>query len=349
MTGEWNAGVAQKSLLDQELPPPGFDFEAASSRDRLRYGFPAEPDRQTQPRLSAKWERNRYRPWRRVVPEYELQPARRLPSRLPPGADTSSNWSGAVATPPAGKGFVSVSGTWTVPDAYPPPSAWNGDGYDDGLYNVLHWVGIGGDTGAAAGNLVQAGTGTDVNVVSGVVSVTPYLWFEWWNDTLDNGYTRLNGFTVAPGDVIEVSVCAGATIGAASIGNVTRSEYVAQAISPPAANLTLVGNSAEWIVEREGLGESLSTLADYGAMFFSDCLAGGTGFEVDLSGAGLVNMVAGSATLSTALDVSTTVLECYYGTHQPLRRLFSPARRRAYSSAVRPMRPMESRVCGLSS
>ena len=253
-----------------------------------------------------------------MVPQYELQPARPLPSRLPLGSGTSWNWSGAVATPPAGKGFTTVSGTWIVPDAYPPPSAWNGSGYNDGLYNVLHWVGIAGDVRPGAGNLVQAGTGTDVNVVSGVISVTPYSWFEWWNSALDNGYTRLNGFAVTPGDVIEVSVCAGSTIGAASIGNVTRSEFVTQAINPPAANLTLVPNTAEWIVEREGFtGGGLSTLADYGAMFFSDCLAGGTGFEVNLSGAGLVNMVAGSATVSTALDVSATVLECYYGTSQP--------------------------------
>jgi hypothetical protein len=318
MTGEWNADVARKSLLDHELPPPGFGFAAASSRDRLRYGFPAEPDRQAQPRLSAKWERNLHRPWRRVVPQYELQPARPLAFRLPLGSGTSDNWSGAVATPPPGKGFSSASGTWIVPDAYPPPSAWNGNGYNDGLYNVLHWVGIAGDIGAGAGNLVQAGTGTDVNVVGGVISVTPYFWFEWWNGVLDNGYTRLNGFTVTPGDVIEVGVCAGSTVGAASIGNVTRSEYVSQVIDPPSANLTLVGNTAEWIVEREGfVGGGLSTLADYGAMFFSDCLAGGTGFEVDLSGAGLLDMVDGSATVSTALEVSATVLECFYGTSQP--------------------------------
>ena len=50
---------------------------------------------------------------------------------------------------------------------------------------------------------------------------------------------------------------------------------------------------------------------------FSDCLAGGTGFEVNLSGAGPVNMVAGGTTFSTALEVGATVLECYYGTKQP--------------------------------
>jgi hypothetical protein len=41
------------------------------------------------------------------------------------------------------------------------------------------------------------------------------------------------------------------------------------------------------------------------------------GFEVNLSGAGLASMVADSATFSTVLDVSATVLECYYGTSQP--------------------------------
>jgi hypothetical protein len=319
MADEWDADIARKSLLDHELPPPGFDYAAASSRDRFRYGFPAEPDRQTQPHLWAKWERNLHRPWRRVVPQYDLQPARPLPASLPVGNGTFSNWSGAVATPPAGKGFASVSGTWIVPDAYPPPSAWNGKGYNDGLYNALHWVGIGGDTGAGASNLLQAGTGTNVNVVNGVISVTPYFWFEWWNSPLDNGYAILGGFTVTPGDTIEVSVCTGNdTSGAASIGNVTRNEYVTQAINPPAANLTLVGNTAEWIVEREGFtGGGLSTLADYGAIFFSDCLAGGSGFEVNLSSAGPVNMVDGSATVSTALEVSATVLECYYGTNQP--------------------------------
>jgi Peptidase A4 family len=319
MTHGWNADTARKSLLAHQLPPPKFDFAAASRRDRIRYGFPAEPDHETQPHLWAKWERNLHRPWRRVVPQYDLQPARRFPAALPVGSGTSSNWSGAVATPPAGEGFASVSSTWVVPNANPPPSAWNGEGYNDGLYNALHWVGIGGDIGAGAGNLLQAGTGTDVNVVDGVISVTPYFWFEWWNSTLDNGYTRLGGFTVTPGDVIEVTVCTATdTNGATTVGNVTRSEYMTQAISSPAASLTLVGNTAEWIVEREGLASGgLATLADYGAIFFSDCLAGGSQFEVNLSGAGLLNMVAGSATVSTALDVSATVLECYYGTNQP--------------------------------
>jgi len=322
MAEEWSAEAARKSLLDHEVPPLGFDFAAASRRERLRYGYPAEPDRQNQPLLWAKWERNLHRPWQLVVPEYHLQPARLLPGPVPVGNGTSSNWSGAVATPPGSAGFSIVSGTWTVPDAFPPPSAANGSGgYNDGLYNVLEWVGIGGDIGAGSANLLQMGTGTDVNVVNGAISsVTTYAWFEWFNSAADNGYTRVGGFTVAPGDLVEVSVCAGNndTSGSAIIGNVTRNKYTSTGINPPASNLTLIGNTAEWIVEREGFTSGgLSTLADYGAVFFSDCLASGSGFEVNLSGTGLLNMVSGSTTVSTALDVSATVLECYYGTSQP--------------------------------
>jgi hypothetical protein len=318
---QWTADIAAKRLAGHQLPPSGFDFAAASEGDRARYGFPAEPDRQTQPTLWAKWERNLHRQWRRVAPTYDLQPARTLRSGSPTAGSTSSNWSGAAATPPSGKGFASVSATWLVPDAYPPSSAWNGTGYNAGSWNALHWIGIGGDIGAGHNNLLQAGTGTDVNVATnnGAITVTPYVWFEWFNGTDDNGYSKLGGFKVSPGDLVEVTVCTSTdTYGSFTIGNVTTSQYVTQAINPPSSGLTLIGNTAEWIVEREGFaGGGLSTLANYGAMFFSDCGAGGSGFEDNLSGAGLINMTDGSATVSTALEVSDTVLECYYGTTQP--------------------------------
>jgi Peptidase A4 family len=318
---QWIAEIAAKRLAGHQLPPAGFDFAAASETDRGRYGFPAEPDRQTQPKLWAKWERNLHRTWRRVAPTYDLQPARTVRSGSPTANSTFSNWSGAAATPPSGKGFANVSATWTVPDAYPPTSAWNGTGYNAGFWNVLHWIGIGGDIGAGHNNLLQAGTGTDVNVSvkNGAVAVTPYVWFEWWNSALDNGYAKLGGFKVSTGDLVEVTVCTSTdTYGSFTIGNVTTNQYVTQAINPPSSGLTLIGNTAEWIVEREGFsGGSLATLANYGAMFFADCLAGGSGFEANLSGAGLINMTDGSATVSTAVEVSPTVLECYYGTKQP--------------------------------
>jgi peptidase A4-like protein len=318
---QWTAARAAKRLAGHQLPPPGFDFAAGSEGDRAEYGFPAEPDRTTQPKLWAKWERNLHRPWRRVMPTYDLQPARAVRRGSPAANNTFSNWSGAAATPPSGKGFATVSATWTVPDAYPPSSAWNGTGYNAGFWNTLHWVGIGGDIGAGHSNLLQAGTGTDVkvSVPNGSITVTPYVWFEWWNSALDNGYSRLNGFKVSTGDLVEVSVCTPTDInGAFTIGNVTTNQYVTQAIYPPSSGLTLIGNTAEWIVEREGFtsGE-YSALANYGAVFFSDCQAGGSGFEANLSGAGLINMTDGSSIVSTAVEVSPTVLECYYGTSQP--------------------------------
>jgi Peptidase A4 family len=317
----WTAERAAKRLAGHKLPPSGFDFAAASEGDRARYGFPAEPDRKTQPNLWAKWERTLHLPWRRVAPTYELQPARAVRGGLPTAGSTSENWSGAAATPPSGDGFTTVSATWIVPDAYPPTSAWNGTGFNAGFWNTLHWIGIGGDIGAGHNNLLQAGTGTDVNVsvTNGAVTVTSYVWFEWFNDALDNGYSKLGGFKVSPGDLVKVSVCSSAdTSGTFIIGNVTTNQYVSQAINPPSSGLTLIGNTAEWIVEREGFTSGgYSTLANYGATFFVDCLAAGSGFEANLSGAGLINMTDGSATVSTALEVSSTVLECYYGTQQP--------------------------------
>jgi Peptidase A4 family len=321
MTDKWNPDVARKSLLEPQLPPPGLDLAAASESDRVHYGFPAMPDRQTQPRLWAKWEANLHRPWRRVVPEYELHPAR-LVHQDQSTAGNSPNWSGAIAAPPAGDVFNAVVGTWVVPDAYPPPSAWNGRGYNNGLYNALHWVGIDGWTGAGVNDVLQAGTGTDVNVVNGAISVSPYFWYEWWYGPLNNGFATLQGFTVTPGDVVTVTVCVtggSRNSGVAIIGNVTRQEYTTQAIADPSSKLTLTGNTAEWIVERKGVGQvgQFATLANYGAAFFSDCQASGTGFEVDLSAATMLPMVVGGATVSSALEVSSSVLECYYGTQKP--------------------------------
>ena len=326
MTDEWNADVVRQSLRGHELPPPGFDFAAASNRDRVRYGFPAEPDRRTQPRLWAKWERNLHRPWRRVVPEYDLQPARRR--GLSPANTTSPNYCGAIAPPPAGTPFNIVSATWVVPGAYPAAEFWNGHGYNDGHSTVAHWVGIDGGYSPSAGanDVLQAGTETEVDVVNGIITVTCYAWYEWWYNATHNGSIKLKfptgePFIVNPGDVVEVKVCSpfSNTYGVATVGNVTRGEYVTQRIDPPSPTLTLAGDSVEWIVERpvELSTNNYYKFANYAAIFFSDCLAGGPNYEIDLTSAGLSDMTDGSTTLSTALQVSNSVLECYYGTQQP--------------------------------
>lgn len=327
MTTNWTADVARQALRSHELPLPRFDFAAASNRARVRYGYPAEPDRRTQPRLWAKWERNLHRPWRRVVPEYDLQPARAIRHSLPTANTTNSSWCGAIVTPPAGKTVRTITGTWVVPDAYPPPYDQISPGvYYDGGFNSLHWIGLDGYAGAGANELLQAGTGTDVVVQNSRPKVLPsYVWFEWWYSVTNNGYAKLPNFTVNPGDVIEMMVCAtydppdSTPYGLAVIGNVTTNDYVSQRIDSPSPTLTLAGSTAEWIVEREGgaRGSGYARLANYGAIFFSDCLAMGPGYEADLSSADFVDMTDGSTTVSTALQVSNSVLECYYGTRQP--------------------------------
>src|SRR5262249_18640707 len=44
------------------------------------------------------------------------------------------NWSGAYVNRPIAEPLMTVTGEWRVPGVNPPPSAWNGTGYDDGTY-----------------------------------------------------------------------------------------------------------------------------------------------------------------------------------------------------------------------
>jgi Peptidase A4 family len=219
--------------------------------------------------------------------------------------------------------FSTITGTWTVPDAYPPASDWTGTAWSDGYWNALHWIGIDGWSGTGANNVMQVGTGTNVSVQNGNVTVSCYAWLEWYYSVTNNGFATINKFTVSPGDLIEATVCGVPGTddpGTALIANVTRHEYMNQAINPPSTTVSLEGTNAEWIVEREGLSSGLATLADYGAMFFTDCRAGWSidpSSELDLSGATFINMTDGATTVSTALQVSDSVLECYYGTVQP--------------------------------
>jgi len=73
-----------------------------------------------------------------------------------------------------------------------------------------------------------------------------------------------------------------ATVGNAYLLNVTRQRAVALTFKAPSGT-TLVGNSAEWVVERPGIGGSLARLTNYVACPFDACYAFGS------IGAGMYN------------------------------------------------------------
>jgi Peptidase A4 family len=300
-------------------PPDGFKPLEATDRELALYGFPDRPDATLHPRLRAKWDRVMGRPHRVIVPTLEIRPGfRTRPSQTVGGEEaapaTNDHWSGAVVAPPANQSFTTVSGSWIVPNAFPPPSAWTGSGWTDGTYLAVTWIGIDGWGVTGSTDVLQAGTGTQVTVTNGNVSLSCFAWYEWWTDL----WIVFSNFAVSPGDLIACTVCGTSpTHGFAAMSNLTTSQSMSIGINPP-SGIALTGNCAEWIVERpsNSLGVAY-TLPDYGATVFYDALAGTPNGEADLGTATAIDMVVSSATISTGVIETNRVLLTYYGKDGP--------------------------------
>jgi hypothetical protein len=197
---------------------------------------------------------------------------------------------------------------------------------------LIHWLATSANTpkflsfnanfiqvdGWGSPDVLQGGTGSECIVSSGKIqSQTAFGWFEWY----PYSWTDFSDFSVKPGDSMNCLVCApagaGATTGSVFLSNTSTGQYVSAQPTAPSGT-KLVGNCAEWIMEDPSLGGTEAPFPDYGAEFFYDCLAGtAKDVEKNLSGATLLNLVEGSATLSTAVEESNTILMTYSGTSGP--------------------------------
>ena len=85
----------------------------------------------------------------------------------------------------------------------------------------------------------------------------------------------ITNFPVGPGDLITAlliaSPGAGATSATVYLTNRTSGAATSVTFHAPSGT-SLVGNSAEWIVEAPTVGGGQSTLADFGEVFFSVCI-----------------------------------------------------------------------------
>jgi hypothetical protein len=280
-------------IRSYEPPPPNFNPLAASERELLRYGFPTRPDAQQSPELRKRWETEFSQPRKWVKAEFEEVPGKRhgparglhpAPAAAAPGGGgaianaTSDNWSGSVAFAPAGRTFNWIQGQWTVPNPHTASS---------GKFFASEWVGI---DGAGSPDVLQAGTETEVD--SGG-SIDVYAWWEWFPAP----EMKITSIPVAAGDVVLCLICVNSTTDA-TVYYTNQSSLLTTSftINPPAGT-TLVGNSAEWVVERPTVGGKLSSLADYKAVYFDEGIAGltgspfmtvelGTGTEVTMTGTG---------------------------------------------------------------
>ncbi len=286
-------------------PPEGFDPRKADERQLAVYGLPSRP---ADPKLAARWDSLMSRGIQFIEPQFRAMPYKRRqlpqPTRDEHGVETTGIWSGAVIHAPAGDAFRWVSGTFTVPNAYPP-----GGAQENRWYSASAWVGIDGIDGS--GDVLQAGCDSDVMKSGSTVSRQLNPWWEWF----PAGSFWISNLTISPGDTVNVLICvdAGSTTHATVyLYNVTSNRAAHWAVVAPAGS-SLKGNSAEWVVERLEIDSNTPLLAQYGEVFFSEANAGTVKNATMQGGTGnTINMVDNGKVISQGILENATVIEVKY-------------------------------------
>jgi hypothetical protein len=243
-----------------------------------------------------------------IEPQFRAMPykRRRLPQATAAkhGVENTDIWSGAVVHAPAGDSFRWVEGTWTVPNAYPP-----GNAQDFVWYSASTWVGIDGIDGS--GDVLQAGCDSDVMRFFGLTSRQLNPWWEWF----PAGSFWISNFTISQGDTVNCLICVTAglkTEATIYLYNLT-SNIAAHFMATAPKGTSLVGNSAEWIVERLEIDTNTPELAQYGEVYFSEANAGTANAKLLQGGTGnTINMVDSGNVISEGIIQNASVVEVKY-------------------------------------
>ena len=267
--------------------PKGLDPSTATNKQLVSNGLPPRPK---DPTLLLGWENlmERLRTTTFIEPQFQRTNRRHGPSLHSPGTggSLSANWSGAVVVLPEdaapGADFFVVMGQWTVPNPLPAAK-------DFRPYASASWIGIDGWFPDGS-SIIQIGVECDaIGTASGAVEQTIYLWWEW---TPENE-VEITSLAVKPGDSLTgviVREGPGANI---ILSNDVNNQYTAFEVTFPTN--TVVGNCAEWIVERPLKDGVLSQLANYGSVAFQEAWAG-------------TNLAGGEATLNPLLGFSVDMI-----------------------------------------
>ena len=163
------------------------------------------------------------------------------PAAISPGQDTSSNWSGYVAT---GGTFTSVTGTWKV--AEPGTGTRGAD---------ATWVGIGGVQGH---DLIQAGTQA---ITDGAGSTQYQAWIEMLPRP-----SQTVPLSVSPGDTVTTTI----TQKAGSTWTVSIADHTTGRSWSTTVDYASSLSSAEWVVEAPSAGRGIVPIDQFGSISFSD-------------------------------------------------------------------------------
>lgn len=284
-------------------PPPGFDPDHASDRDKLAYGYPACAAQF--PDLVARWKSKlSVKGYKFIQPEFKprVAPRKAVPKIDPHGPQTTGNWAGAVVTPSAGKTFKWVESNWRFPQSYLPSGT-----VDNILYTASTWIGI---DGVNSPDIMQAGCDSDIQTNGTSPSHQYNPWWEWF----PAGSFWITNLSFSPGDEISMLICiteGSNTSAAVFFSNETKNTGGFFHATAPAGT-TVQGTSAEWIVE--ALGSSIGfALAKFDTVEFTDCYAGFTGGgSVDSGTGSLINMSNGTGKATASL-VGSTGVQIVYG------------------------------------
>jgi hypothetical protein len=292
-------------------PPQDFDPRTASTAELVKAGFPPRPE---DPHHRARYDQvlNRLagkmhyiEPTFRHNPDITHGPRKQVKED---GTETSTNWSGGVVFAPPGESFRWIEGDWVVPNVgAPTANQW---------YYCSNWIGIDGD---GSRDVCQIGFECEIFRSGPFVISRIYPWFEWF----PAGEVEITNFSAGPGDMITALLCTsgrGATSASAYFINRTTGATTSLSFTAPPGR-SLVGNSAEWIVEAPTVGGQQSAMADYGEVFFSVCEAfagvpggglfqgttvnGGTGDNINMNDSAGHEVSAGNL-------ITPTVIQCEY-------------------------------------
>ncbi len=258
--------------------PPGFDAVNASPEQRAAYGLPPAPPA-TDPDSYKIWKKamshighaRHYTGPLTVTKQWSLpMKAAGKPTTSPADGTTSAislNWSGVASTTKA-TAWNTNNSFYLVLSEFNVPAAQEAFGFCDGAYDLeVSWNGI---DGYSNGDVLQGGSYSQAFCSGGVTTTYYCAWVEW-----APSYPILCQFVVNPGDDLIVETYAtGPMQGYVTVYDLTLDIYADVSLVPTKPPY-LVGNSAEYIVERPCcVGSNFYPLANY----ISDFWAGNTAY-----------------------------------------------------------------------
>lgn len=282
--------VIDPEIQDPELPPSNFDPLKNAADRKLLHAFrlPPCPDPQAEPALFAHWQAlfsggpltyvtadsTRYSVDESAAvhgPHNQSRPAGGRANT----AETSLNWSGAYVTAGCRDSLVQAGGSWTAPL----PKPGSGPNPNHMQHRCSIWVGIDGHARWTT-SMPQIGTEHTVDPETGLCRQR--FWWQWW---LGDGRATLPyalSLGLSPGDKVVCQVRmesdSQAVFHAKNDTTHTLTSVVVTGLAP------IVGNSAEWIVERPSrphvdhgvlqTGEQYPS-PDFGAVGFEGLVARG--------------------------------------------------------------------------